>query len=271
MSRYRVQAYNTATESENKIHDDTVASNLGFAGGLVPGVDVYAYLCHLPAERWGLSWLERGTMRARFIAPVYDGDEVEVTAADGENGAIALSLRDSRGDVCAEASASVSSETPHQPESLPLAQLPAERPPASAAALDAIGALGSLEVGYHADRCDDYLDDVREHLALFRGEGYVHPAWLLRQANYILSRNVRLGPWIHVSSDVQHLGLVRDGDRVSVRGRVRETYERKGHKFVDLDVQWIASAPSVELDERVVMVALHTAIFEPRGSARATA
>ena len=43
---YRVQAYNTARQSENKMHDDTVAKRFGFSGGLVPGVDVMAYMMH---------------------------------------------------------------------------------------------------------------------------------------------------------------------------------------------------------------------------------
>ena len=57
---YRVEAYNLSHASENKIHDDTVAQKLGFAGGLVPGVEVYAYACHPLVERWGRAWLERG-------------------------------------------------------------------------------------------------------------------------------------------------------------------------------------------------------------------
>ena len=51
MNNYRVQAYNTAHSSENKIHDDAVARRFGFTGGLVPGVDVYAYMMHLPVAR----------------------------------------------------------------------------------------------------------------------------------------------------------------------------------------------------------------------------
>src|SRR3982074_3619656 len=43
LEAYRVQAYNTAKLSENKMHDDTVAKRFGFSGGLVPGVDVMAY------------------------------------------------------------------------------------------------------------------------------------------------------------------------------------------------------------------------------------
>src|SRR5262249_50201715 len=57
---YRVSAYNTSKLSENKIHDDAVARKFGFSGGLVPGVDVMAYMMHLPVEKWGRDFLERG-------------------------------------------------------------------------------------------------------------------------------------------------------------------------------------------------------------------
>src|SRR3954463_11097895 len=92
---HRLSAYNTATASANKIHDDEVARALGFRGGLVPGVDVFAYLCHLPAERWGEAWMERGTIWARFESPVYDGDEIEVTADEVGDGVLELVLLDS--------------------------------------------------------------------------------------------------------------------------------------------------------------------------------
>src|SRR3982750_2118229 len=42
LETWRLQAYNTAKQSENKMHDDTVAKRFGFSGGLVPGVDVMA-------------------------------------------------------------------------------------------------------------------------------------------------------------------------------------------------------------------------------------
>ena len=56
-------AFNTATASTNKIHDDDVAQQYGFRGGLVPGVDVYAYLTHVPVREWGRTWLEDGRWR----------------------------------------------------------------------------------------------------------------------------------------------------------------------------------------------------------------
>src|ERR1700751_3605866 len=95
---YRVEAFNASKESEHKIHDDAVARRFGFRGGLVPGVDVYAYMTQLPVQRWGRAWLERGTAECRFLKPVYDGDTAVVTAIEE---AAELDLRiESDGELC---------------------------------------------------------------------------------------------------------------------------------------------------------------------------
>ena len=83
---YRVSAYNTSKHSENKIHDDTVARKYGFSGGLVPGVDVLAYMLHMPVAKWGRDFLERGLIEARFVKPVYDGEIAEVSAVEDAGG-----------------------------------------------------------------------------------------------------------------------------------------------------------------------------------------
>src|SRR5256886_9275227 len=84
LETYRGQAYNAAKQSENKMHDDTVAKRFGFSGGLVPGVDVMAYMMHLPVTKWGRAFLERGSIEARFVKTVYDGETVDVTGGGGE-------------------------------------------------------------------------------------------------------------------------------------------------------------------------------------------
>ena len=78
---YEVRAFNTAAASENKIHDDAVARRFGFHGALVPGVEVYAYMAHVPVARWGRAWLEGGAAECRFLKPVYDGAVARVTLA----------------------------------------------------------------------------------------------------------------------------------------------------------------------------------------------
>ncbi len=73
LAPYRVEAYNTAKPSENQMHDDSVAQKYGFKGGLVPGVDVLAYMIHVPVERWGEAFLSAALSKlASFeLLPVY--------------------------------------------------------------------------------------------------------------------------------------------------------------------------------------------------------
>src|SRR3974377_1928524 len=105
LEAYRVEAFNTAKASENKIHDDAVARRFGFGGGLVPGVDVYAYMAHQPVAGGGRAWRERGSAECRFQKPVYDGDIATVVATEGPDG---LDLRvESHGEICAIGQASV--------------------------------------------------------------------------------------------------------------------------------------------------------------------
>src|SRR3954471_6441839 len=107
---YRVEAYNTAKLSENKMHDDIVAKRFGFNGGLVPGVDVMAYMIHLPVARWGRAFLERGFIEARFVEPVYDG-AIPDLRGEKNNGGLANKV-ESRGQLCAPGSASLPSAPP---------------------------------------------------------------------------------------------------------------------------------------------------------------
>jgi len=251
---YALVAHNTATASANKIHDDEVARQHGFRGGLVPGVDVYAYLTHPPVVAWGLPWLERGTMRARFERPVYDGGRIEITPGAGG----ALELRDADGTLCAVAEAALPpvAEAP-DPGDWPDVPQAVAPPPASPEALAPGTAFGLAAHGFRADRADEYLRDVREDAPIYAAQRVAHPGWLLRDANYVLSANVRLGPWIHVESVVQHHGTVRDGDAVSARAVVTREWEHKGHRFVELDVVHLAGA-------RAVARTAHTAIYQPR-------
>src|SRR6202043_1407343 len=96
---YRVQAYNTAKLSENKMHDDTVARRFGFNGGLGPGVEVMAYMIHLPVAKWGGGFLERGLIEAGFVKPVYDGETAEVRGEESD-GVLSIEV-ESRGQLCA--------------------------------------------------------------------------------------------------------------------------------------------------------------------------
>ncbi len=262
LDTYRVKAFNTAKASENKIHDDAVARRFGFGGGLVPGVDVYGYMAHLPVARWGRAWLERGAAECRFQKPVYDGDTATVTARQTMNGLDLLV--ESRGEPCATGRAFL----PAGPQPLPEVFAeppppPADRPAASKTSLLVGTLLGIQPLPVTRELVEQCVADLRETEALYLQEGLVHPVIIARTGNWALNHNVVLGPWMHVGSQIQHFAAAHIGDELSLRARITANYEHKGHHFVDVDVVVLANrrAPVARI--------AHTAIWLPRQLAAA--
>ena len=266
LPEYRVKARNTSESSENKIHDDEVARRYGFRGGLVPGVTVYAYMTHVLAEAFGTAWLERGTASVRFVKPVLDGEEVEVvgtvTARDALKVSASVTLSTATAGECAVLTATLPAGTP-TPVNAALyraAPLPPERPAATREHLASLDVLGTPVAAYDEAAASEYTQRVSDTLPLYAGPGgRVHPAFLLQQANFALSKNVRMGPWIHAGSVVRHLGGARVGETLATRGRVRSLFERKGREFVEADL--VAFAIGAVARARPVAHVLHTAIY----------
>jgi hypothetical protein len=259
---YTVEAFNTAKESENKMHDDDVAKKFGFGGGLVPGVDVYAYMTHLPVELWGRAWLERGTAECRFSKPVYDGDATTVTATEAADG---LDIKlEARGVLCATGSAALPAvvAAPKLDEFRKVAER-AVRPPADETSLAVGDWLGIVPVQATPELAADYLSNVRETLPLYADEALVHPVVVLRICNFALNRNVVLGPWMHVGSTIQNFAPARVGDALGVRAQVTGNYEHKGHLFVDIDALVLAN------DATPIARVRHVSIYRPRQLAAA--
>ena len=262
---YVVRAFNDAAQSENKIHDDAIARQYGFRGGLVPGVMVHAYMTHPVAAALGLPWIEHGQMSARFLKPVYEGEEAtvaaKVTFVSDAAVEFELAVHDPSGELCATGTASLRLPVPAAPaaDSVAAAARSSDRPPADERSLAVGTVLGTLRETFRQDDHLVYLDQACEKLELYRGPGAVaHPGWLMRRANTVLVEHVRLGPWIHVSSEVTHFGLLYDGDTLETRAVVTELFERKGHRFVDLDVLLVANG------NRPVLRAAHRSIYEVR-------
>jgi hypothetical protein len=249
-------AFNTATASENKIHDDVVANRFGFTGGLVPGVDVFAYLAHMPMAKWGKAWLSGGAMHARFVKPVYDGDEASISASERDDW-LDLSIF-SRGELCANGAAKPLG-APASAHLIGFAHMPDpdRRPPASMQSLAPGLVLGARRETYTRIEGLAHIAAVRDDAGLYDDGRVANAAWLLRRANYILADNVRLGPWIHVESAIDLHSLLHDGEDLEVRAVVAENVETKGHLMVVLDVQMCAGS-------RPIMSCRHWAIYEPR-------
>ena len=262
LAPYTVEAYNTAKVSENKIHDDEIAKKFGFGGGLVPGAMVYAYMTHLPLERWGRAWLEHGSAECRFAKPVYDGDHVTVTASEG-GGVLDIRL-ECRGVLCATGSAALPNAPPLPAldEFRPVAQR-ANRPAADEESL-AVGTwLGIEPVVATPELIAQYARDVRETSPLYEQDGLLHPVLVPHICNFALNRNVLLGPWMHVGSKIQHFAAARLGDSLGVRARVIGNYEHKEHLFVDIEALIVAN------ERTPIARSGHLSIYRPRQLAAA--
>jgi acyl-coenzyme A thioesterase PaaI-like protein len=190
-------------------------------------------------------------MRVRFLEPIYEGEEV-VAALTGN---LASACREDA-TVCASGEVFWMQDEPPSLARYPEESLPMERPVASPASLAPGRILGtvraSLSLPDHA-----FLAMQDEALPLYR-QGILHPAALLSWSNQVLIQNVKLGPWIHLASEIRHFNLARDGDQLAARGRVEERFERKGHQFVVLDILVVAGG------ERIIQHVRHTAIYKPR-------
>jgi acyl dehydratase len=262
LETYRVQAYNTAKLSENKMHDDTVAKRYGFSGGLVPGVDVMAYMMHLPVAKWGRAFLERGWIEARFVKPVYDGEATEVSGEE-RDGLLSIQV-ESRGQLCATGTASL-------PASAPLVSISdfnevaaiAERRPVNELSYQLGKWLGTMPRAWAGEAAQEYLGDVRERDPIYEAEGLGHPGLLQRVMNKVLVDNAILGPWIHVGSRMQLLSAALSGDELTARAKVTGNYEKKGHRFVELDALVIANGRTP------LARCQHIAIYQPREQAAA--
>jgi hypothetical protein len=262
LETYRIQAYNTAKLSENKMHDDTVAKRFGFSGGLVPGVDVMAYMMHLPVKRWGRAFLEHGLIEARFVKPVYDGETTHVSGGESD-GVLTIEV-ESRGQLCATGSASLPASAP----SLALSDFSevaavAERRPVNEASYQPGKWLGTVPRAWAGEAATEYLHDIREHDPIYAREGLGHPGLLQRVMNKVLVDNAILGPWIHVGSRMQLLSAGKSGDELTVRAKVTGNYEKKGHRFVELDALVVANGTTP------LALCQHIAIYQPREQAAA--
>ncbi|HKW95730.1 MAG TPA: hypothetical protein VJX92_27835 [Methylomirabilota bacterium] len=268
LPEYRVSAVATSDAWENKIHEDGLAREFGFRGGLVPGVTVYSWMTRAVVAALGGAWLDHGTFSVRFAKPIYFGQPATVRASVAAHSKDEVTIQaralNDEDDVCATATMGV----PLGPllalpdlGAYPAASLPAERPLASRAFLESHPVLGTPRVQLERGVLDAFLLKVGETLPVYRGaDAPAHPGVYLEQANRALDRNVRVSPWIHVESEGQHLSMARLGEQLETRARVKSLFQGKGHEFVELDLLLVAEGT------RPVASIRHVAIYQLRPS-----
>ena len=258
---YAIRARNISVNAENAIHNDEGARSLGFAGGLVSGVTVYAYLTRPLVARFGTEALEGTTQRTAFFAPVYEGDALRIESTTAPE-SLAHAVRVQAAKADGEAVALLEVERPAllpEPAALPAFQPRGPEEERPRFAWDAV-APGRAFRGFlwrpAAEEQRAWCESVQDDLPLYR-EGArppCHPGWVLQQANQAISREFRMTPWIHVSSRIVWRGLPRVGEAIEVRAEPRETWEKDGNRFVLLHVALAAAGrPLLEIAHKAIL------------------
>jgi hypothetical protein len=256
---HTINAFNISTDSENKIHDDSVAKHFGFQGGLVPGVEVYAYMTNPIIQYFGDSWLETGNAECKFLKPVYDGEQTQVKVVKNDNSELFIEVTTPT-NFCAQGKAGIAKarEICCRADFISVPSPDFEtRPDASPDSLQKGKSLGTFQQVMTEEDQKKYLADIRENLTIYKDEKIVHPGWILRMANKALSTNVKLGPWIHVGSKIQNFGAAHYGETLFTQTSIKDSYENKGHLFVEMDVKIVN-------DTKYLTQISHTAIYRPR-------
>ena len=267
-SNWSATAFNTSPDSPNRIHSDEMAQQYGFRGGLVPGVTVSAYLIHPAVEAWGEEWLECGRAETVVHKPLYDGVPFDVLLADITLEEYRAELIDAEGTHNASGVLTLSKDAPPPPTRRGDALLPGGKPPIQATrdSMERLRDEGmqALEFTWSDGiEMSSYLASPADMPGLHRFEegAFANAAFMLGLTNWVLAGNVYMNPWIHLQTTSQNYAAVAAGTTLVVECGIADLFEKKGHEFVDLDVE-IYERDS----DRPVMTAMLRAIYRLRAS-----
>ena len=264
---WSAKALNTAPNSENQIHGDDMAKEFGFKGGLVPGVTVSAYLLHPIIEKWGLDWLEKGWAKCKITSPLYDKENFSVHLNEISENKILSNLKNSNQVVTANAEASLLEDIPDAPKirNDKIAIKNFQGPRASKNVWMKLKKDGCMAFEYFWGGKDPliYLRDQNNLPDLLNPskKGLSNLSFLLGCSNWALASSAYMNPWIHLQTTSQNYQALSFNSSVIAEIQVNEVYEKKGHEFVDVDVNLFK-----QKDKSCIMTINLLSIYKVRGS-----
>lgn len=267
MNTWSATAFNTAPDSENKIHGDELAKEYGFEGGLVPGVTISAYLVHPLIDLWGLDWLEKGFANCRITSPLYDNEDFSVELDHHHETKANTTLIRNNGIISANAEVSISQNLPIPPvlRGDKFVTEIYKAPRATREVWQSLKTNGCLAFKFKWGGSDPliYLRNKDLLPALLQPEsgGYSNLCFLLGCSNWILAGNAYMNPWVHLQTISQNFKAVELETSLIAEMEVNKIYEKRDHEFIDVFVNLFD-----EKDESCVMSINLIAIYKLRGS-----
>lgn len=229
-STWSIAAVNLPEHADNPVHTVEGGAAAGYAGAVVAGTTVFAYLTRPVAQAWGRAWLVGGGLEVWFRGPVLADEQVVV--AGGPEGVTAMV--DDR--LCARLAPERVVDPPASPEG--------DRLDPMVVVLD--------------DRWSGYAARAGEDLSLHEEEGLVHPAVWPSLANRVFATQLIDGAWVHTRSRIRHLGPAAPADTVVIESWEIDRFETRSGERAVVDIR-------MSIDGRPVCAVEHEAIVRLAG------
>jgi len=175
---------NLFSEAKGSIHNDAVASKLGFKGGTVPGSIHMDQFVPMLLEVFGQAWFERGDLSLYFTQATVDNERVRALL-QGELHRSRLSMYNEASDLVCEGTASVA--CPDAGSEL-MRRMETQAPVAPGR----LRILGDIRIGdEHRDLpvrvtregLERTLETITEVLPIYRDEGVLPPSQVIHLAH----------------------------------------------------------------------------------------
>jgi hypothetical protein len=242
---------------KGSVHDDEVARRMGYRAALVPGAFLYGHFSRVAVDLWGLPWIARGAMAARFRRPVYNGDDVTIACAAGDGDAISLTMTGADGQVASEGWIAPPSDAPAPPlDDWPLRPPPEDRPqvmPGAAPVGARCGTAGAVLTEAEILESRAAFDETHP---IYPREGVAHPGLLMRRAMFEVNGSFRWpGPVVLTACEARHFAVVAAGARLETSSVIAGAFERHGKHYVVTDELMLADGRPAALFKRTQLYA----------------
>lgn len=180
---------NAFQQAPGSIHNDAVASKLGFKGGTVPGSVHMDQFVPMLLELYGERWFQRGDMSLHFTQATVDAEKVRAVVAPGEGRARLSMFNEGGAKICeGTASANAPDSLSELARKLPM-QTPAEPGRLRILANHTVGEEAfDIPLRVEVEDLRSSLERITEPHRLYAEENVLPPSHLVRLAHGARSR-----------------------------------------------------------------------------------
>lgn len=236
--------HNGFQAAPGSIHNDEVASKLGFKGGTVPGSVHMDQFVPMLLELYGEAWFETGDISLHFAQATVDKEEVQAVVHPGAQRARLQMFNRAGQQVCVGTASARAPDTGSE-----VLRRMTEQTPADPAALRIYADLkvgdttSDIPMKVSRESYDASLERITERLAIYDEKGVLSPAHVIRLAHmsrpFVLAKSKQPYVGLFGALEVRQLAgpLLADRDYVG-RTTMRKITEspRTENAWYDVDI-----------------------------------